>query len=57
MKKLIRRLGLILIIIVASVYKAAGVNAQFLLVDGVGHDRKKLQSSSTDFFKRVLRRW
>jgi pimeloyl-ACP methyl ester carboxylesterase len=39
-----------------SVYKAAGVNAQFILVDGVGHDRKKLQSYSTDFFKGVLGR-
>jgi dienelactone hydrolase len=39
-----------------SVYKAAGANAQFILVDGVGHDRKKLQSYSTDFFKRVLGR-
>ena len=39
-----------------SVYKAAGANAQFILVDGVGHDRKKLQSYSTEFFKRVLGR-
>lgn len=39
-----------------TTYKTAGVNAQFLLVDGVGHDRKKLQSYSTDFFRRVLRR-
>ena len=39
-----------------SVYQKAGVNAQFILVDGVGHDRKKLQSYSTDFFKRVLGR-
>lgn len=36
-----------------SIYKTAGANAQFILVDGVGHDRKKLQSYSTDFFKRV----
>jgi pimeloyl-ACP methyl ester carboxylesterase len=37
-----------------KVYRAAGVNAQFVLVEGVGHDRKKLQSYSTEFFKRVL---
>lgn len=39
-----------------DVYKRAGANAQFILVDGVGHDRKKLQKHSTDFFKRVLGR-
>ena len=39
-----------------NTYKAAGASAQFVLVDGVGHDRKKLQSYSTDFFKRVLGR-
>lgn len=39
-----------------SLYKTAGANAQFLLVDGVGHDRKELQRYSTDFFKRVLGR-
>jgi len=39
-----------------NVYKAAGTNAQFLLVAGVGHDRKSLQSHSTEFFKRVLGR-
>ncbi|HET6670207.1 MAG TPA: hypothetical protein VFH15_08235 [Pyrinomonadaceae bacterium] len=39
-----------------SVYKTAGANAQFILVDGVGHDRKKLQGYSTEFFKRVLGR-
>ena len=37
-------------------YKTAGANAQFVLVDGVGHDRKRLQRYSTDFFKRVLGR-
>lgn len=39
-----------------DLYKTAGANAQFVLVDGVGHDRKKLQKYSTDFFKRVLGR-
>ncbi len=39
-----------------NTYRTAASNAQFVLVDGVGHDRKKLQSYSTDFFKRVLGR-
>ena len=39
-----------------ELYKTAGANAQFVLVDSVGHDRKKLQKYSTDFFKRVLGR-
>lgn len=39
-----------------NVYRLAGANAQFLLVDGVGHDRRSLQSHSTEFFKRVLGR-
>jgi hypothetical protein len=37
-----------------SIYQEAGTNVQFLLVDGVGHDRKELQKYSTDFFKKVL---
>jgi hypothetical protein len=37
-----------------SIYREAGANARFLLVDGVGHDRKALQQYSTDFFKKVL---
>jgi hypothetical protein len=36
------------------IYKKAGADAKFLLVDGVGHDRKKLQTYSTEFFKKVL---
>ena len=39
-----------------SAYKTAGANAHFILVEGVGHDRKKLQSYSTEFFKRALGR-
>jgi pimeloyl-ACP methyl ester carboxylesterase len=39
-----------------KLYQTAGVNAQFVLVDGVGHDRKQLQSHSTEFFRRVLGR-
>ena len=37
-----------------SIYKEAGVNVQFLLIAGVGHDRKALQKYSTEFFKKVL---
>lgn len=39
---------------VEAIYQAAGTNAQFLLVDGVGHDRKALQNYSTEFFKNIL---
>ena len=39
---------------IESIYKAAGTNVQFLLVDGVGHDRKALQNYSTEFFKNIL---
>lgn len=38
-----------------TLYRKAGTRAQFVLVDGVGHDRKKLQSLSIDFFRNVLR--
>ena len=37
-----------------SIYLSEGANAQFLLIDGIGHDRKALQNYSTDFFKKVL---
>jgi len=37
-----------------SIYEKAGANTQFLLVDGIGHDRKILQKYSTEFFKKVL---
>jgi len=36
-------------------YRNAGAKARFLLVDGVAHDRKALQTHSTEFFKTVLR--
>jgi pimeloyl-ACP methyl ester carboxylesterase len=36
------------------IYQDAGANVQFLLIDGIGHDRKALQKYSTDFFKKVL---
>jgi len=38
-----------------SIYRGAGANAQFLLVDGIGHDRKELQNYSTEFFKSILK--
>jgi pimeloyl-ACP methyl ester carboxylesterase len=37
-----------------ALYHLAGANAEFILVDGVGHDRRKLQSYTTDFFSRIL---
>ena len=39
---------------VEAIYQMAGTDAQFLLVDGVGHDRKALQNYSTEFFKNIL---
>lgn len=37
-----------------SAYRAAGTNVQFVLVEGIGHDRKALQDISTEFFKKIL---
>ncbi len=37
-----------------SIYKQAGASVKFILVEGVGHDRKKLQSYGVDFFAEVL---
>jgi dienelactone hydrolase len=37
-----------------SIYQQAGSNVQFLLIDGVGHDRRELQKYATEFFKKVL---
>ncbi len=37
-------------------YDEAGADAQFLLVPGVGHNRKELQQYSTEFFRKVLGR-
>ena len=37
-----------------AIYQQAGANVQFLLIDGIGHDRKELQKHSTEFFKKVL---
>jgi pimeloyl-ACP methyl ester carboxylesterase len=39
-----------------AVYRAAGADARFLLVEGVGHDRKALQDHSTRFFGELLGR-
>ncbi|XOV94203.1 MAG: hypothetical protein ACFHWX_05745 [Bacteroidota bacterium] len=35
-------------------YQKAGASAKFLLIDGVDHNRKALQSYSTAFFKEIL---
>lgn len=37
-----------------AIYRRAGANARFLLVDGAGHDRKALQAHSTAFLRDVL---
>lgn len=37
-----------------TLYRHAGANVRFLLVEGVGHDRRALQDSSTAFFARLL---
>jgi len=39
---------------VEKIYQDTGANVQFLLIDGIGHDRKALQKYSTEFFKKVL---
>lgn len=39
---------------IEKIYQEAGTNTQFLLIEGVGHDRKALQVYSTEFFKEVL---
>jgi len=38
------------------IYQQAGADATFLLVEGVAHDRRALQSYTTEFFKSVLSR-
>lgn len=37
-----------------SIYQSTGANAEFILIDGIGHDRKALQELSTNFFKEIL---
>lgn len=37
-----------------AVYLESGANVRFLLVEGVGHDRKALQNHSVDFFRELL---
>lgn len=37
-----------------AIYLNTGAKVQFLLIDGVGHDRKDLQGYSTEFFKKIL---
>jgi hypothetical protein len=39
-----------------NLYKKIGANAQFILVDGVGHSRPKLQSHGIAFFADILER-
>ena len=37
-----------------NIYQAAGTNVQFLLIKGIGHNRKELQRYAVDFFKTLL---
>lgn len=37
-----------------ALYQAAGADARFLLIDGIGHDRRALQHHTTSFFLEVL---
>ena len=50
---------MVLLTMVSSVnfgkaHEMVGSHTQFLLVEGIGHDRKALQVYSTQFFKEVL---
>jgi len=36
------------------IYQQSGADVQFLLIDGIGHDRRELQKYSTEFFRKVL---
>ena len=38
-----------------ALYQQSGANVKFLIIEGVGHDRKALQDHSTQFFKSVLK--
>jgi pimeloyl-ACP methyl ester carboxylesterase len=37
-----------------ALYAQAGASARFLLVEGIGHDRRALQHHTTDFLRKVL---
>jgi pimeloyl-ACP methyl ester carboxylesterase len=37
-----------------ALYKKASAHVRFVLVEGAGHDRKKLQSLGTEFFQEIL---
>jgi len=39
-----------------QLYRASGVDARFMLIDGIGHDRRMLQEHSTRFFREILKR-
>ncbi|MEM8857329.1 MAG: hypothetical protein AAGD96_03360 [Chloroflexota bacterium] len=41
---------------VEAAYKSAGASVEFLLIDGIGHDRRALQHHSTIFFEKILDR-
>ncbi|MEM7347661.1 MAG: hypothetical protein AAF485_25790, partial [Chloroflexota bacterium] len=37
-----------------ALYGLAGVSAEFVLVEGVGHNRRQLQPYTTEFFREIL---
>ena len=37
-----------------QLYLQAGMQAEFLLIPGIGHDRRQLQTYTTEFFRGVL---
>ena len=39
-----------------SIYRSVGANADFKLIDDVGHDRRQLQYLATEFFEQILAR-
>jgi len=38
-----------------ALYETGGADATFMIVDGVGHDRRALQHHTTEFFHQILR--
>lgn len=37
-----------------AIYQQAGTNTQFLLIEDIGHDRKKIQGYAVEFFRKLL---
>ena len=37
-----------------AIYQQAGANVQFLLIEGIGHNRKELQGYAVEFFRKFM---